>query len=161
MKIKIEIDEGLQEDEVRVAIKDWCSRNQRLQCISWFKGQKSVSDVVNAGQKYVFYKGTTEYYLQLDDILFFQTEGDVIHAHTKDDIYETKYKLYQLEEMLPGFFMRVSKSAILNTNHIYSITRNLSASSTVTFGGTHKQVFVSRYYYKPLISKLEEKRLHS
>ena len=98
--------------------------------------------------------------LQLDDVLFFQTEDDVIHVHTKDDMYETKYKLYQLEEMLPGFFMRISKSAILNTNHIYSISRNLTASSTVTFAGTHKQVFVSRYYYKPLISKLEEKRLH-
>jgi DNA-binding LytR/AlgR family response regulator len=153
MKIKIEIDEGLQEDEVLIRCRGLTDEVAQI--------QKSVSDVVNAGQKYVFYKGATEYYLQLDDILFFQTEGDVIHAHTKDDIYETKYKLYQLEEMLPGFFMRISKSAILNTNHIYSITRNLTASSTVTFAGTHKQVFVSRYYYKPLISKLEEKRLHS
>lgn len=152
MKIKIEIDEGLQEDEVLIRCRGLTDEVAQI--------QKSVSDVVNAGQKYVFYKGTTEYYLQLDDILFFQTEGDVIHAHTKDDIYETKYKLYQLEEMLPGFFMRISKSAILNTNHIYSISRNLTASSTVTFAGTHKQVFVSRYYYKPLISKLEEKRLH-
>lgn len=121
MKIKIEIDESLQEDEVLIRCRGLTDEVTQI--------QKSVSDVVNAGQKYVFYKGTTEYYLQL-------------------------------EEMLPGFFMRISKSAILNTNHIYSISRNLTASSTVTFAGTHKQVFVSRYYYKPLISKLEEKRLH-
>lgn len=150
MKIKIEIDESLQEDEVLIRCRGLTDEVTQI--------QKSVSDVVNAGQKYVFYKGTTEYYLQLDDVLFFQTEDDVIHVHTKDDMYETKYKLYQLEEMLPGFFMRISKSAILNTNHIYSISRNLTASSTVTFAGTHKQIFVSRYYYKPLISKLEEKR---
>ena len=143
MKIKIEIDESLQEDEVLIRCRGLTDEVTQI--------QKSVSDVVNAGQKYVFYKGTTEYYLQLDDVLFFQTENDVIHVHTKDDMYETKYKLYQLEEMLPGFFMRISKSAILN---------NLTASRTVTFAGTHKQVFVSRYYYKPLISKLEEKRLH-
>ena len=74
--------------------------------------------------------------------------------------YQTKYKLYELEDILPGFFMRVSKSTILNTNHIYSINRNLTASSVVAFSDTHKQVYVSRYYYKPLISKLEEKRLH-
>ena len=74
--------------------------------------------------------------------------------------YQVKYKLYELEELLPRFFMRVSKSAILNTNHIYSINRNLTASSVVAFLNTHKQVYVSRYYYKPLISKLEEKRLH-
>lgn len=152
MKIKIEIDESLQEDEVFIRcgeLTDEISQIQRL-----------VSDVVNAGQKYVFYKGNTEYYLPLKDILFFQTEGEQILAYTKEEIYETKYKLYQLEEMLPGFFMRVSKSAILNTNHIYSISRNLTASSTVTFAETCKQVLVSRYYYKPLISKLEEKRLH-
>lgn len=56
--------------------------------------------------------------------------------------------------------MRISKSAILNTKQIYSINRNLTASSVVEFTGTHKRVFVSRYYYKPLISKLEEQKLH-
>lgn len=101
-----------------------------------------------------------EYYLSLDEILFFETDEAGISAHTKTDAYQTKYKLYELEDMLPGFFMRVSKSTILNTNHIYSINRNLTASSVVAFSGTHKQVYVSRYYYKLLISKLEEKRLH-
>lgn len=71
-----------------------------------------------------------------------------------------KIQLYELEELLPGSFMRISKSAIVNTSHIYSISRNLTASSVVAFADTHKQVYVSRYYYKPLINKLEEKRLH-
>jgi len=114
---------------------------------------------VNATQKLVFYKDATEYYLELDEILFFETDETGISAHTKKDVYQTKYKLYELEDLLPGFFMRVSKSTILNTRHIYSINRNLTASSVVAFSGTHKQVYVSRYYYKPLISKLEEKRL--
>ena len=67
--------------------------------------------------------------------------------------------LYELEELLPGQFMRVSKSAILNTSHVYSITKNLSSSSVVQFRNTHKQVYVSRMYYKPLKCKLEEKRI--
>lgn len=54
--------------------------------------------------------------------------------------------------------MRVSKSTILNLNHIYSITKNLTASSIVEFINTHKQVYISRYYYKPLKCRLEEKR---
>lgn len=54
--------------------------------------------------------------------------------------------------------MRVSKSTILNINHIYSITRNLTSSSIVEFQNTHKQVYVSRHYYKPLKFKLLEKR---
>lgn len=151
MKIKVEIDANLTEDETVI----------RCACITEevTKVQRAVSEVINASQKFVFYKGTTEYYLTPDEILFFETDENGISAHTRKEVYQTKYKLYELEEILPGFFMRVSKSTILNTHHIYSINRNLTASSVVAFSGTHKQVFVSRYYYKPLISKLEEKRL--
>lgn len=152
MKIRIEIDESVTEDEVLIRCR---SLTEQVTAV-----QRAVSDAVNVSQKLAFYKGSTEYYLTLDEILFFETDEKGINAHTRDDMYQTRYKLYELEEILPGSFMRVSKSAILNTNHIYSISRNLTASSVVAFQGTHKQVYVSRYYYKPLISKLEEKRLH-
>lgn len=152
MKIKIEIDEALAEDEVIIRCRGMTEEVTAI--------QKAVSDVSSAAQKFTFYKGNTEYYLTLDEILFFETDNTGISAHTRTETYQTKYKLYELEDILPGFFMRVSKSAILNTNHIYSINRNLTASSVVAFSDTHKQVYVSRYYYKPLISKLEEKRLH-
>ena len=152
MKIKIEIDEGLPEDEVLIRCRGLTEQIADV--------QKAVSEVINTSQKFVFYRGNTEYYLTLDEILFFETDSDGINAHTRDNIYQTKYKLYELEELLPGSFMRISKYAIVNTSHIYSISRNLTASSVVAFADTHKQVYVSRYYYKPLINKLEEKRLH-
>lgn len=152
MKIKIEIEESLAEDEVLIRCRELTEEVSAI--------QKAVSDVTGAAQKFTFYKGNTEYYLSLNDILFFETDETGISAHTGTDAYQTKYKLYELEDILPGFFMRISKSTILNTNHIYSINRNLTASSVVSFYNTHKQVYVSRYYYKPLISKLEEKRLH-
>ena len=151
MKIKIEIDESLSEDEVLIRCRGLTEQVTEI--------QKAVSEVVNTSQRFVFYRGKTEYYLALDEILFFETDGDGINAHTRDNIYQTKYKLYELEDLLPGCFMRISKSSIVNTNHIYSISRNLTASSVVAFAGTHKQVYVSRYYYKPLVNKLEEKRM--
>ncbi len=152
MKIKIEIEESLDEDEVLVRCRGLTAEVLAI--------QKAVSEAAGATQRLVSYKGNVEYYLMLDEILFFETDEKGISAHTRSDVYQIKYKLYELEDILPGFFMRVSKSAILNTNHIYSINRNLTASSVVAFTDTHKQVYVSRYYYKPLISKLEEKRLH-
>ena len=152
MKIKIEIEESLEEDEVLIRCRELTEEVSAI--------QKAISEVTGAVQKFTFYKGNTEYYLSLNEILFFETDESGISAHTRTDAYQTKYKLYELEDVLPGFFMRVSKSTILNTNHIYSIDRNLTASSVVAFYDTHKQVYVSRYYYKPLISKLEEKRLH-
>lgn len=151
MKIKIEIDESLSEDEVLIRCRGLTEQVTEI--------QKAVSEVVNTSKRFVFYRCNTEYYLALEEILFFETDGDGINAHTRDNIYQTKYKLYELEDLLPGCFMRISKSSIVNTNHIYSISRNLTASSVVAFAGTHKQVYVSRYYYKPLVNKLEEKRM--
>ncbi len=151
MKIKIEIDESLSEDEVLIRCRGLTEQVTEI--------QKAVSEVVNTSKRFAFYRGNTEYYLALEEILFFETDGDGINAHTRDNIYQTKYKLYELEDLLPGCFMRISKSSIVNTNHIYSISRNLTASSVVAFAGTHKQVYVSRYYYKPLVNKLEEKRM--
>lgn len=151
MKIKIEIDESLSEDEVLIRCRGLTEQVTEI--------QKAVSEVVNTSKRFVFYRGNTEYYLALEEILFFETDGDGINAHTRDNIYQTKYKLYELEDLLPGCFMRISKSSIVNTNRIYSISRNLTASSVVAFAGTHKQVYVSRYYYKPLVNKLEEKRM--
>lgn len=150
MKIRIEIDENSIEDEVIIR----CSKlSDHIQAV-----QRAVSEITAGRQKFVFYKGETEYYLSLDDVLFFETDEKTINVHTSDNVYLTKYKLYELEDVLPNNFMRISKSAILNVNSIYSLTRSISAC-TVQFSNSHKQVYVSRYYYKPLKAKLEEKRI--
>ena len=107
----------------------------------------------------VFYKGSVEYYLSLNDILFFETDEKNVRAHTCDDLYQVKYKLYELEEILPGHFMRVSKSTILNLQKIYALHKTISSPCLIEFANTSKQVYVSRHYYRPLRSRLEEKRL--
>lgn len=149
MKIRIEIDENLK-DEVVIRSRTLDANVRNI--------QQAVMDAISIGQKLVFYKDDTEYYLPLGEILFYETEGNVVYAHTKHDIFSTKYRLYELEELLPGFFMRVSKSTILNTKYVYAITKSISTTCLVQLQGTHKQVYVSRYYYKPLRERLEEKR---
>lgn len=151
MKIKIEFDEQLQEEEIIIRCSSLTDKIQKI--------QRTLSDIDNLEEKIVLYKKETEYYLNLEDILFFETGIQGIEAHTIDDIFQSKFKLYELEEILPGTFMRISKSAILNTNRVYAINRNLTASSIIEFQHTHKQVYVSRNYYKPLKNKLEEKRM--
>lgn len=150
MKVRIEIDENLIENEVIIR----CSRlDENIQKI-----QEMLLERKKESGYLILSKENTEYYIPLDHILFFETTESCVSAHTADHIYLTKYRLYELEELLPGNFMRVSKSTILNLNHVYSIMRNLTASSVVEFIGTHKQVFASRNYYKILKCRLEEKR---
>jgi len=150
MKIRIEVDNAVNENEVIIRCSERSEEVRNIQTL--------LDDMLTNKNCITFYRGDTEYYLSLDEILFFETEVSGISAHTIDNIYNVKYKLYELEELLPGYFMRVSKSTILNTNHIYSITHSISSSSIVEFQNTHKKVYVSRYYYKPLKIKLLEKR---
>lgn len=151
MKIRIEIDENLMEEEILI-------RGNRL-TEEMSAVQKAVAEVLARKQTLTFYKNETEYYIPLDEILFFETEGNGICAHTVSDVYMVKQKLYELEQVLPRNFIRASKSTILNVSKVYSVERNLTASSIVQFTDSHKQVYVSRYYYKSLKISLEEKRL--
>lgn len=149
MKIRIEINNEIKENEVVIRCSELSEDVENIKTM--------LEDVLSHKKGITFYRGDTEYYLSLKEVLFFETEENGICAHTINNIYNVKYKLYELEEFLPGHFMRVSKSTILNTNHIYSITRSIASSSKVEFQNTHKQVFVSRYYYKPLNIKLLER----
>ena len=151
MKIHIEIDETIKEEEVVIRCNSFDENVQNI--------QKVLNSLDISARQLSVFKHDTEYFLSLKDIIFFETSGNIVVAHTANDMFETKYKLYELEDILPGYFMRVSKSTILNTQMVYSICRNLTASSLVEFSNSHKQVYVSRNYYKPLKQKLDERRL--
>ena len=73
----------------------------------------------------------------------------MVFAHTKKDMFSVCQKLYELENILPRSFMRISKSTIVNIQKIYSLSHSVS-SHLITFQDTHKQVYVSRMYYKIL-----------
>ena len=146
MKIRIEIDPGIEEQEVVIRCGVIDESIMQLQSLLLNTGKEK--------KKIVFYKDETEFYLPLDEVLFFETADNLVWAHTPQDEYQVKYKLYELEEMLPKCFQRISKSAILNRNKVYSIARNLTAASTVEFYGSHKTVYVSRGYFKELKEKL-------
>ncbi len=149
MKVRIEIDSNIEEDEIIIKCKELTKSIQKIE-----ETIQQENQIIN----FTFYKDNTEYYIPLNSILFFETSGNEINAHTSNEIYKVKYKLYELEEILPINFIRVSKSTILNVDHIFSIEKNLTASSIVQFNKTHKQVYVSRNYYKKLKERINERR---
>lgn len=102
-----------------------------------------------------FFKGDMQYYLTMAEILFFETDAERVFAHTASDSFETRMRLYELEAVLPGNFVRVSRSAIVNIQHVYSIQKGLTGVSLVAFRKTHKVIYCSRMYSSNLISKME------
>ena len=124
---------------------------------------KNKNEVIKDLEKYfnnkkmIFYKRGQEYYIDLSNIIFFETDDNSVSAHTIDDVYNINYKLYELDEILPNNFVRIYKSLIVNINSIRSINRNITASSLIEFYNTYKKIYVSRFYYKNLKEKLKER----
>lgn len=151
MKIRIEVDEEREEEEVIIRCRRVSEEVLQL--------EKSLRRAEKEFQSILLYRNKTEYVVPIREIYFFETEGDAVYAHTKRDSFLTAMKLYELEDFLPESFLRISKSTIVNVRYIYSITRNVTASSEVRLMDTHKEVFVSRNYYKLLREKLVEMRM--
>lgn len=151
MKVKIDIVEGLEEEEVVIRcaeLNDFCIGLQNY-----------LSKQNNGKRCLLLTDGGTDFFIPMEEIYFFETEGREIRAHTADRIFFCGHKLYELEELLPGCFMRVSKSTIVNLDYIHSITRNLTSSSMVEFRGSRKKALVSRSYYKLLLERLHTRKL--
>lgn len=103
------------------------------------------------------YSQDKQYFINMNDIIFFETQDNIVYAHTEHDAYESTYRLYELEEVLSTSFVRISKSTICNTKKVLSISRYLNSSGVVKFQNTAKEVFVSRKYFQTLKQHLEKR----
>ena len=150
VKVRIELVDDGSEDEVIIR----CGRMDE----TILKIQQYIKDQTPMQTHLCFYKDNQEFYLSIDIVLFFETEGEYVYAHTAKDSYRIKYRLYELEKILPKYFIRSSKSAVINSKQVHSITKNLTASSLVTFKNTYKHVYVSRNYFKQLRQLIERNK---
>lgn len=149
MKVRIELIDDMTEDEVLIR----CGQvDDTIQKIHRYILEQSLSC-----SKMIFYKQNQEFYFPINNVLFFEIDGEHLYAHTANDDYRVKYRLYELDDILPRNFVRASKSTIINIMQVYSITRNLTASSLMKFVNSHKHVYVSRHYYKELRQRLNER----
>ena len=148
MKVRIELDPQMDEPEMIIRAPRLTEDVARLQQLILEQKMTPLT----------FYKDRSEYFVDVSKILFFETDGEKIYGHTREEAYEVRQKLYELEEILPIAFCRISKSTIVNTKQIYSIEKSFSGTSTVNFYQTHKQVHVSRHYYRLLKERLKEMR---
>ena len=94
MKVKIEVVEGIEEDEVVIRCG---SLNDSVVSL-----QNYLSKQNDGKRCLALAEGETEFFIPMGDICFFETQGREIRAHTADKIFVCGYKLYELEELLPG-----------------------------------------------------------
>ena len=151
MKINIDVDDSLEQDSITIHCREITDEILQL--------QKRLLESSPGGMKISAYQDDVEYFLDLKNIIFMESQGNYILIHTAGDIYKTRQKLYKFEELLPRDFVRVSKSMIVNTQRISAIKKNITGASEISFSGSMKKAFASRNYIKALIEIMDEKRL--
>ncbi|MBQ3230064.1 MAG: LytTR family transcriptional regulator [Clostridia bacterium] len=150
IKVRLEIDPN-GEEEIIIKAKSLSEEVLRIEAA--LRGGSAFSSEMELKQ------GGNDFFIKTKDILFFETDGSKTAAHTRDKMYYTELKLYELAEQLPHYFMRISKSCIININAVSSTRRELTGICEAFFEGTAKKVFISRSYYKPFREAVKEIRL--
>ena len=152
MRVRIEKTESGNEDEAVIYCRKITPEIEALirQISQMESGQLALS----------FFRGDEQYYLSLREILFFETDDERVYAHTDDNAYAVQQRLYELEAMLPAYFVRVSRSCIVRILHVFSIQKSLTRVNHISFRHSHKEVYGSRLYSSELFRKMNERYLY-
>lgn len=139
--MKITILEKTPGEEDEIIVKCDCLDENLTKLINQIKGGK---DKMN------FYKDSKIVLVDPKEVLYFESVDDTVFAYTKDSVYETKQKLYQLEEELPSSaFFRANKAVIVNLDKIDSLTPIFGGRFEALLQNGYK-VVVSRNYLNTL-----------
>lgn len=105
-------------------------------------------------EKMSFYKDSKIVLLEAKDIFYFESVDNNVFAYTNENVYESKNKLYQLEENLDSrTFFRANKSVILNLNKIESLIPAFGGRFEAILKNNYK-IIISRMYVKILKERL-------
>lgn len=135
--MKITILEPSPDEEDEIIIKCRFIDNNVTQLIDQLK---------NGNSKMNFYRDNKIVLVEKKDILFFESVDDKVFAYTQEDVFETKLKLYELEQNLSSkSFFRANKAVIMNLNKIKSLSPAFSGRFEAVLKNDYK-VIISRKY---------------
>ena len=111
-----------------------------------------LNQLKNGSSKMNFIKDNKIVIVEKKDILYFESVDDKVFAYTAEGVFETKFKLYELEQILPAKnFFRANKAVIVNLNTIKSISPAFNGRFEAVLKNEYK-VIISRSY----VPKLKE-----
>ena len=143
MKIHLVINEELETTEVHIHAKHYTTEIEQL----LRKLQQDQSPTMLDG-----YIQQEIHMVKIDDIYSVYAEGAKVYLQTEEQEYETKRKLYELEELLAKDFVRVNKSTLVHINKIVSIQQKLGAAQLLL--DNEVTIHISRKYMKQLKNQL-------
>lgn len=136
MKIVVKQDLNLEETEIIIRY----GKNEKAQT------EILITQLPNLIGSIVGYRNGASHRLLLQDVYYIESVDEKCFLYTASQVYETPKKLYEWEDQLDTTsFVRISKSTIVNTNHLKSVRSLLSGKLEATLSNGEKQV-VNRHY---------------
>lgn len=143
MKITIEDRMDGQEDEIIIRCKQMDEHLLKL-----------VYAIKAGSEKLTVTRGNDIVQVAPKDVFYFEAVDNKVFLYLEKEVYETKLKLYELEERFVGTdFLRVSKSVIMNLAKVKTLSPAFNGRFEATMKNGEK-VIVSRQYVPVLKDKL-------
>ncbi len=135
MKISIDIDSAKQDTEIHISCHSLTPEIERI-----------IATLRMINQQIMVEKEQETYLLDVTKIMYIEAVDRKTFVYTKEDCFESKLKLYEMEERLEesGFF-RVSKSCLVHLRHIRSLKNDMDRKLRLTLENGEKLI-VSRQY---------------
>lgn len=140
VRILIEEPEGNEEDTIIIRC-----RNVDSNILSLISGLKAGGNIVG-------YDKDSIVRIPPDDVYYFEAVDNKVFIYCMDKVYESKSKLYELEEAGRDY-LRISKSVIVNLTKIKSLSPALSGRFEAVLINKEKLI-ISRQYVPELKHKL-------
>lgn len=143
MKIIINIDENVPETEITISCNQLTDEIENIM---------ATLRIMN--QQMLVYKDEEHHLLDVSCISYIEALERKTFVYTEADIFESKLKLYEMEEKLcrSGFF-RISKSCLVNLKYIKTIRNDVERRIRLTLKNG-EQVMVSRQYAEEIKRRL-------
>lgn len=143
MKIVINVDEKIDETEIHIN----CNR-----LTADIENVIATLRIIN--QQMPVIKEDENYLLDVNKISYIEALERKTFVYTENAIYESKLKLYEMEERLcRGDFFRVSKSCLVNLKFIQSLKKDVERKIRLTMKNG-EQIMVSRQYADEIKQRL-------
>ena len=91
--------------------------------------------------------------LDISSIYYIESVDKKTFIYTKNNCYEAKYRLYELEEMLNNYFIRCAKAMIVNIKKIKSVKSEINGRMNARLLND-ENIVIARSYVKELKKRL-------
>lgn len=143
LKITIDIDDNVKETEINIKCNKLTSEVENL-----------IATLRIINQQMLVIKDNENYLIDVNKISYIEALERKTFVYTEDEMFESKLKLYEMEERLCKCgFIRISKSCLVHIKYIKSIRNDIERKLRLTMKND-EQIIVSRQYADEIKKRL-------